>query len=225
MSRLLLLLVSLLLLSALGCGRSQDQNFKIVPLNQQFALQVNEEARIPDEGLALLLRPVNEDSRCPEGAVCVAAGNAKVLVDITKTDQPTATIELNTNPLDGPADRTYLAYTVKLISLSSSSNPNNYIASLSITKNDVVRVEPGGSIYGTVLFQGVGLADVALSLNSGPTLTTDPNGKYSLGMVPQGTYTITPSKSGYLFTPNSATVTIVNYSDAKEVDFTASTAL
>jgi hypothetical protein len=97
--------------------------------------------------------------------------------------------------------------------LSSCRGENN--------NDDVISIEPGGSIHFTVLFQGVGLPDVTLSLNSGPTLTTASDGKCTLGFVPQGTYTIIPSKSGYLFTPNSAAVTIDFYSDSKEVDFTA----
>ena len=67
----------------------------------------------------------------------------------------------------------------------------------------------------------MGLADVSLLLNTGATFTTDSNGNYTLRMVPVGTYTITPSKTGYSFTPSSANVTIAYYWDTKEVDFTA----
>ncbi|MBZ5512719.1 MAG: pyrrolo-quinoline quinone [Acidobacteriia bacterium] len=46
-------------------------------------------------------------------------------------------------------------------------------------------------------------------------------GNYTFGNLPNGTYTVTPSKSGFSFTPGSATVTITNAS-LTGVNFTAS---
>ncbi len=49
---------------------------------------------------------------------------------------------------------------------------------------------------------------------------SDASGNYSIGNLTNGTYTLTPSKSGYTFTPGSQTVTI-NGADVANVNFTA----
>ncbi|MCX5895608.1 MAG: carboxypeptidase regulatory-like domain-containing protein, partial [Proteobacteria bacterium] len=49
---------------------------------------------------------------------------------------------------------------------------------------------------------------ITLSGNSSGTTTTDLMGNYSFSGLTNGTYTITPSKSGYTFTPANKTVTV-----------------
>ena len=64
------------------------------------------------------------------------------------------------------------------------------------------------SISGTVtLSTGGGLSGVTLS-TTGATATTDGSGNYTLGGLANGTYTVTPSLSGYTFSPASLSVTI-----------------
>ncbi len=64
------------------------------------------------------------------------------------------------------------------------------------------------SISGTVtLSTGGGLSGVTLS-TTGATATTDGSGNYTLGGLANGTYTVTPSLSGYAFSPASLSVTI-----------------
>ena len=55
-----------------------------------------------------------------------------------------------------------------------------------------------------------GVANVTVSITSGGTgaATTDSNGNYSLASLANGTYTITPTKSGCTFSPTTLTVTI-----------------
>lgn len=102
---------------------------------------MGQEVSIPGEGLNVTLHSVSEDSRCPEDAACALEGNAKVNIDMMKTDQSLTAIELNTSPIVGPVEKTYQAYTVKLTSLAPKNksgqpiNSNDYIASLLVTKN------------------------------------------------------------------------------------------
>ena len=65
------------------------------------------------------------------------------------------------------------------------------------------------SISGRVI--GVGgqpLTGVTVSAGWAGTATTDGNGTYTLSGLAAGTYTLTPSKSGYSFSPASRTVTV-----------------
>jgi pimeloyl-ACP methyl ester carboxylesterase len=52
------------------------------------------------------------------------------------------------------------------------------------------------------------ISGVAISDGAGHTATTDSNGYYALGGLAAGTYTLTPSKSGYTFSPASRNATV-----------------
>lgn len=62
--------------------------------------------------------------------------------------------------------------------------------------------------------EGVACIRVTLSGNQSRTTYTDGEGKYRFGdlqngdIIPEGNYTITPSKSGYIFTPVSTEIAI-----------------
>lgn len=72
------------------------------------------------------------------------------------------------------------------------------------------------SISGNVSFNGSALPGVAIKITGtllpslGITLTTDLSGNYSIPYLGPGTYTLTPSLSGYTFIPSSQSVSIVN---------------
>ncbi|MGN6517867.1 MAG: pre-peptidase C-terminal domain-containing protein [Dokdonella sp.] len=64
------------------------------------------------------------------------------------------------------------------------------------------------SVSGTVTTgAGVGIAGVTVGTGSAST-TTNSSGAYTLGGLANGTYTLTPSLSGYTFSPSSSRVTI-----------------
>ncbi len=66
------------------------------------------------------------------------------------------------------------------------------------------------SITGTVTASGSALSGVTMTLsgaNSG-AYTTGSNGMYGFALLANGSYTVTPSLSGYTFTPTSSTITI-----------------
>jgi TolB protein len=52
------------------------------------------------------------------------------------------------------------------------------------------------------------IPDVTTSDGAGHTATTDSNGNYTFSDLPAGTYTLTPRKSGYVFSPASPTVAV-----------------
>jgi hypothetical protein len=80
---------------------------------------------------------------------------------------------------------------------------------------------PRYSIQGKVVNQqNVAIAGVTIKANQGQQTTTGADGKYNLTGLLAGTYTITPSKTGLVFSP-TATIVIVP-PDIANVNFTAS---
>jgi hypothetical protein len=82
---------------------------------------------------------------------------------------------------------------------------------------------PTYSISGTV--SGDTLSGVTMTLSGDASFTTTTNalGSYTFTDLFNGSYTVTPSKSVYAFTPPSTTVTITDTS-VSGIDFTASEA-
>ncbi len=81
---------------------------------------------------------------------------------------------------------------------------------------------PTYSITGTVNLSGSGLTGVTMDLTGAATVTatTDSGGNYTFINLSNGSYTITPSFSGYAFTPSSSPQTVSN-ADITGVDFIA----
>lgn len=75
------------------------------------------------------------------------------------------------------------------------------------------------SISGTVTANGSDLAGVSVS-TSGGSATTDANGVYTIAGMANGSYTLTPAKTGYTFTPATLAVT-VSSANLTGKDFTA----
>jgi hypothetical protein len=66
------------------------------------------------------------------------------------------------------------------------------------------------SISGQVKDETNGIQGVTISAGSGISTTTDASGNYTLANLLPKTYTLTPSKSGYSFSPVSKSVTLTN---------------
>jgi hypothetical protein len=88
------------------------------------------------------------------------------------------------------------------------------------------------SIAGNISGSGGNNATVTLSGASNSTVTADASGNYIFNGLANGTYTVTPSKAGIVFSPNSqgvtiggANITAVNFSSTAQlaIDKTAST--
>jgi uncharacterized protein (TIGR03437 family) len=83
-------------------------------------------------------------------------------------------------------------------------------------------VAPGMSISGTVGPSSMGPGTVlTLSGAASATTTADASGNYKFPGLANGTYTVTPAKAGYTFSPTNKTVTIKG-SSVTGVSFTAS---
>jgi hypothetical protein len=116
----------------------------------------------------------------------------------------------------------------------SISDTGRYVAFFSAASNlvsgdtngkyDIFVLDRGGglttySISGRVTDgSSNGISGVSVSDGAGHTATTDSSGNYTLSGLSGGTYTITPSKSGYTFSPASRAVTVPP--DSTGQDFT-----
>jgi hypothetical protein len=76
------------------------------------------------------------------------------------------------------------------------------------------------SISGTISGTGGAGASVVLSGASSSSATADGSGNYSFSGLGNGSYTVTPSKAGYTFSPTSQSVT-VSSANVTGVNFTA----
>ena len=84
-------------------------------------------------------------------------------------------------------------------------------------EKNCVTAEPNKSVFGTVL-AGV---TITLAGNGSGTTITDGYGGYSFSNLPDGTYTVTPSKTGYTFSPTNTTPAITDSSSSTGNNFTA----
>lgn len=81
---------------------------------------------------------VVEDSRCPQNANCVWAGNAKVKIQVTSKRSGTRVFEMNT--FSGPKGNQFEGYAINLESLtpgrrtSDPIRPSSYRATISVSR-------------------------------------------------------------------------------------------
>jgi hypothetical protein len=94
-----------LALVALVFACKSEGTVKTMQLGEAFRLKIDESATLAADGLMVKFKAVTSDSRCPQGAQCVTAGEADVVLtvkvgeksqDVTVkfgTDQAKATVE------------------------------------------------------------------------------------------------------------------------------------
>ncbi len=104
-------------------------------------------------------------------------------------------------------------------SSAQSVNGSN-ITSVDFTAT--VNTNPTYTISGTVTLSGAGLSGVTMTLSGAVagSVSTDASGNYAFAGLANGSYTITPGKTGYAFTPTSSAKT-VNGANIASVSFTA----
>jgi len=95
-----LLFASTTLLLSTACGMStavsnQAPSTTEVALDNEFALAPGQSASLPGLGLLVRFDSVSNDSRCPTNVTCVWAGNAVVLVSLTRSGTPAYQTTLN----------------------------------------------------------------------------------------------------------------------------------
>ncbi|MBP1464492.1 choice-of-anchor C family protein [Candidatus Chloroploca sp. M-50] len=81
-------------------------------------------------------------------------------------------------------------------------------------------VERRYTVGGRVTLDGIGLAGVTVS-DGTRSATTDASGFYLLNAVPAGTYTLTPARAGYSFTPATRAISVTD--DLSGQNFSATT--
>lgn len=123
------------LLFVAGCNGSSPTTQDQKPsLDQPFQLKVGESATIENGQLAFVFESVPSDSRCPENARCVWAGDAAaVLKYVAGTDTLHTTLE--------PKSVVHSIYRIQLLLLSpypkapQPISQSEYVAKLVVTKN------------------------------------------------------------------------------------------
>lgn len=90
------------------------------------------------------------------------------------------------------------------------------------SNNDFSAIPTTFSLSGWVTQSGAGLSGATVSLtgSSSATTSTDAYGNYFFQGLPPGSYTVTPTLSGYTFEPEFSTISITN-SNKEHNDFTA----
>ncbi len=80
-----------------------------------FELKVGRCAVVEPLGTKLCFDRVMEDSRCPKGAMCIRAGNARVSLTVAPVDGDAARLELNT--AEGPKSGVAGGLEIELLSV------------------------------------------------------------------------------------------------------------
>ena len=100
-------------------------------------VQIHKQKRFAKSNLTVKFVSLIEDSRCPEGANCVWAGNAKIKIEVGKSGKK-ETFEVNTTL--GPKGATYNGYAIELVSLvpvpreNIRINRNGYVATFAVSR-------------------------------------------------------------------------------------------
>jgi hypothetical protein len=128
------------------------------------------------------------------------------------------------------------AYTVTPSNGAFTFTPPNQavtVSSANVTGVIFASVAPTTfSISGTISGSGGNAATVTLTGTASATTTADASGNFTFSNLNNGSYTVTPSKTGYIFTPankavtvSGASVTAVNFTSTAQlaIDKTAST--
>lgn len=126
---------SLILLFAIILGSLQPAQAR---RDEQFKIQVNQTKRVLRNKLTVKFVALVEDSRCPVDVTCVWSGNAKVRIQVGKSNGAMKTFEINTNLQ--PKTISYAGYEIKLVNLDPKPRTNvrinrdGYTATFSVNK-------------------------------------------------------------------------------------------
>jgi hypothetical protein len=84
-------------------------------LDQEFEVKLGRQVLIKSEGLRVSFVAVTEESRCPEGVECIRAGNAQIMLKVSKAGKRARLLKLNTG--QDPKHDLYRDYDIKLVGL------------------------------------------------------------------------------------------------------------
>jgi len=158
------------------------------------------------------------------GTITPAAGGSGATVTLSGAGSLTTTANSSgAYTFTGLANGTYAVtpnhtgYTFSPTSQNATLNGANLTAINFTATAQTNSYSISGTIRPTVGGSG---ATVMLSGAAAATTTTDSSGNYSFGSLANGTYTVTPSNTGYTFSPANQSVT-VNSVNVAGVNFTA----
>jgi hypothetical protein len=100
------ILLTLLVLTFCACAGNSGLSASV---DREFSLAIGQTAQISGENLGIRLTDVISDSRCPEGANCIVAGEVTCVLDIT-LDGKTESYRLVVQGTGGAGDHTYRDY-------------------------------------------------------------------------------------------------------------------
>ena len=118
-----------------GCA-GQAPTPSPVPIGQSFQLPAGSSARLSD-GLNVTFDRVVSDSRCPIDALCVRAGEAIIVVQVSQTSGVRVERELRTDPA-AAAEASVPPHTITLVALAPyprsgrQTRPEEYLATLMV---------------------------------------------------------------------------------------------
>jgi len=163
------------------------------------------------------------------GSVMPAALGAGISVTLSGGETATTTTDSSGNySFSGLASGTYTVTPSGAGLVFSPARQSVTVNGSNVTGTDFSasdQIPQTSSISGSIkpATLGVGIS-VTLSGAETATTTTDTSGNYSFGGLSSGRYTLTPSKSGLVFSPASQSVTVIGSSLTGE-DFTVSSPL
>ena len=85
-----------LVLTVAGCAHNPAA--PSVPPGREFQLKAGDSVSIQGAGLDLRFSRVAQDSRCPADAVCVTAGDAEAVFEVTLSGRAPGAVSLHTAP-------------------------------------------------------------------------------------------------------------------------------
>ncbi|HEX6371313.1 MAG TPA: hypothetical protein VF006_20510 [Longimicrobium sp.] len=106
--------------------------------NQEVEIPLGQTRTFDEERLAVGFGRVLEDSRCPTGTQCVAAGNAEVGLVLQERGEATRMVQLNT--ARDPRRVSHEGYIVEVVDLQpypaagAAPDPESYVVRLRITR-------------------------------------------------------------------------------------------
>jgi len=162
----------------------------------------------------------------PIGFTIGDAETAAASLTLTRASSNTTLVPLANVVLGGSgANRTVTV--TPAAGLSGTATITVTVSDGALTSSDafVLTVSNNYAISGRILTSaGLGISGVSVTrTGSAAAVLTDSSGNYNLGNVPTGTYTLTPAKAGYGFTPLTRNVT-VNTANVANQNFTGTNA-
>ncbi len=113
-------------------------NFTNAQTKQQIKVLINRQKAVPGSKLTIKFASLIEDSRCPVDTNCIDAGNAQIMIKVSKSNGAAQTFELNTN--SAPQGVISAGYKINLVALNPEPatniriNRNGYTATFTVTK-------------------------------------------------------------------------------------------